>query len=90
MKYLYIAFAYIGLGLIWYGMHETLNSWGWAGYVAVGIWFIPVIIALFRFSDSRLNKVLRYTALLLLSSVIWTIIDIIINLESLHIHFAQL
>ncbi|MDE6561242.1 MAG: 1,4-dihydroxy-2-naphthoate octaprenyltransferase [Muribaculaceae bacterium] len=90
MKIVYIVFAYCGLGLIWYGVHEALNSWGWAGFVAIGIWFVPVIIALFRFSDHRLNKVLRFTAILLLSTVVWTIIDILINFDSLHSMLARL
>lgn len=83
MKISYIVCSYLGLGLIWFGMREALNSWGWAGYAAVGIWMIPVIIALFKFSDYRLNKVLRYTALLLLAIIIWTIADILMNQESL-------
>ena len=83
MKFSYIVCAYLGLGLIWYGMRNALNSWGWAGYVAVGIWMVPVIIALFRFSDYRLNKVLRFTAILLLVAVIWTIADVCMNLDSL-------
>lgn len=83
MKLSYIICAYLGLGLIWFGMRHALNSWGWAGYAAIGIWFVPVIIALFKFSDHRLNKVLRYTALLLLAAVAWTIIDICLNLDSL-------
>ena len=90
MKYVYIVFTYCGLGLIWYGVREALNSWGWAGYVAIGVWFVPIIIALFRFSDYRLNKVLRYTAILLLAAVVWTIIDIIINFDSLHTMVARL
>lgn len=83
MKFSYIVCAYLGLGLIWYGMRHALNSWGWAGYVAVGIWMVPVIIALFKFSDHRLNKVLRFTAILLLVAVIWTIADVCMNLDSL-------
>lgn len=90
MKIVYIAFAYCGLGLIWYGVREALNAWGWAGFVAIGIWFAPIIIALFRFSDHRLNKVLRYTAILLLATVVWTIIDILINFDSLHSMLANL
>lgn len=90
LKYVYIAFAYCGLGLIWYGMHEALNSWGWAGYVAIGIWFIPIILALFKFSDYHLNKVLRFTAILTLATIIWTIADILINYDSLHSMLAYL
>ncbi len=88
MRFVYIAFAYIGLALIWFGMRDALNSWGWAGYVAIGIWYIPVIVALFKFADFRLNKVLRYTALLLLATVVWTIIDVIMNSTALHNTFA--
>lgn len=90
MKISYIVCAYLGLGLIWYGMRLALNSWGWAGYVAVGIWTAPVIIALFKFSDHRLNKVLRFTALLLLAAVVWTIADVCMNLDTLHMNVAHL
>ncbi len=90
MKVGYVIFAYLGLGLIWYGMHEALNQWGWAGFVAIGIWFFPIILALFRFSDYRLNKVLRYTAMLLLATVVWSIIDILLNTDSLRSMLAQI
>ena len=89
MKYSYIICAYLGLGLIWFGMRNALNSWGWAGYVAVGIWMVPVIIALFKFSDYRLNKVLRYTALLLLAAIVWTIADVLMNYDSLQSALSQ-
>ena len=84
MKVSYVICAYAGLALIWAGMCPALNTWGWAGYAAIGIWLLPVIIALFKFSDYRLNKVLRYTALLLLGAVIWTIVNVSINQETLH------
>ncbi|MDE5845871.1 MAG: 1,4-dihydroxy-2-naphthoate octaprenyltransferase [Muribaculaceae bacterium] len=89
MKASYIICAYLGLGLIWFGMRNALNSWGWAGYVAVGIWMVPVIIALFKFSDYRLNKVLRYTALLLLAAIVWTIADVLMNYDSLQSALSQ-
>ncbi|MBD5419853.1 MAG: 1,4-dihydroxy-2-naphthoate octaprenyltransferase [Bacteroides sp.] len=89
MKISYIICAYLGLGLIWFGMRNALNSWGWAGYVAVGIWMVPVIIALFKFSDYRLNKVLRYTALLLLAAIVWTIADVLMNYDSLQSALSQ-
>ncbi|MDE6017770.1 MAG: 1,4-dihydroxy-2-naphthoate octaprenyltransferase, partial [Muribaculaceae bacterium] len=90
MRIAYIIFAYAGLSLIWFGMKEALNSWAWAGYVAVGIWFIPIIVALFKFNDYRLNKVLRYTALLLLITIIWTLFNAMINFDSLHANLAHL
>lgn len=90
MKISYAACAYIGIGLIWLGMRDALNSWGWAGYAAIGIWLIPVIIALFKFSDNRLNKVLRYSAILMLVSVIWTIVDILMNKQALQMMLAHL
>lgn len=90
MKASYIVCEYVGLGLIWFGMRHALNSWGWAGYVAVGIWMVPVIIALYKFTDYRLNKVLRYTAILLLVAVVWTIADIILNHDALHMLLARL
>lgn len=90
MKYAYAVCSYLGLALIWFGFRNTLSSWGWAGYVAIGIWMIPVIIALFKFNDYRLNKVLKYSAILLLGTVIWTIIDICLNQESLYSMLATL
>ena len=90
MKFSYVICAYLGLGLVWFGFRHTLSPWGWAGYVAVGIWMIPVIIALIKFSDHRLNKVLRFSALLMLAAIIWTIIDVLINQETLHKMLAQL
>ncbi|MDE6650757.1 MAG: 1,4-dihydroxy-2-naphthoate octaprenyltransferase [Muribaculaceae bacterium] len=90
MKYTYIAFAYIGIALIWYGMKDALNDWGWAGYVAVGIWFIPIIVALFKFSGARLNKVLRYTAILLLATIVWSLIDVVTNFDAIHNHLAAI
>ena len=89
MKASYLICADLGLGLIWFGMRNALNSWGWAGYVAVGIWMVPVIIALFKFSDYRLNKVLRYTALLLLAAIVWTIADVLMNYDSLQSALSQ-
>lgn len=76
MRMCYIFCGYIGMSLIWYAFRDMLPSWGWAGYVAIGIWALPLIVALFKFNDYRLNKVLRYTAVLLLSIVVWTIISI--------------
>lgn len=78
MKWVYVVFAYLGLALIWLGMRPAFDVWGIAGYIAVGIWYIPIIIALFCFSDHRLNKVLRYTAIQLLIAVLWTIIALFI------------
>ncbi|MDE6479363.1 MAG: 1,4-dihydroxy-2-naphthoate octaprenyltransferase [Muribaculaceae bacterium] len=90
MKLVYVLFTYCGLGLIWFGMHEALNPWGWSGYVAIAIWFVPIILALYKFSDYHLNKVLRYTAILLLSAIIWTIIDVLLNTRFLHSLLASL
>lgn len=73
MRVTYIIFTYVGLALIWWAMHPVLSSLAWTGYVAVGIWFVPVIIALFKFNDFRLNKVLKYTALLMLIAILWTL-----------------
>lgn len=74
MKIIYVLFTYIGLGLIWWAMHPVLPSWAWTGYAAVGIWFLPVIFALFKFDDYRLNKVLRYTAFLMLATILWSLL----------------
>ena len=89
MKASFAICSYLGLGLIWYGFRDSLNSWGWAGYAAIGIWMLPVIIALFKFSGYRLNKVLRFTAMLLLAAIIWTIADILMNHDSLQSMLAH-
>lgn len=81
MKVSYVVCTYLGLGLIWYAFYPAMPSWSWAGFVAVGIWSVPVIIALFKFSDSKLNKVLRYTAVLMLVAIIWTLICVAISLQ---------
>ena len=88
MKISFAVCSYLGLGLIWYGFRDSLNSWGWAGYAAIGIWMLPVIIALFKFSGYRLNKVLRFTAMLLLATIVWTIADILMNHDSLQTMLA--
>lgn len=90
MKVVYIFFAYIGVALIWFGMQNALNSWAWAGFVAIAIWYIPIILALFKFSDNRLNKVLRYSALQLLAVVVWTILDVLMNYDTLRMTFSCL
>lgn len=77
MKIAYVAFAYIGLFLIWYATLPAQTPWGWIGYIAVGICFVPVIRALFKYSGSELNKVLKQTAQLLLATTVWCIADII-------------
>ncbi len=89
MRLSYVVCAYLGLGLIWYGMRHALNSWGWVGFVAIGIWMVPVIIALYKFSDYKLNKVLRYTAILMLAAIVWTIVNICLNHDSLQSMLAH-
>lgn len=79
MKWVYVAFSYAGIALIWWGMHKALHPWAIAGYVAIGIWYLPVIFALFRFHDHHLNKVLKYTATQLLVTVLWTVAALLIN-----------
>lgn len=90
MKVAYIVCAYAGLGLIWYGMQPALNAWAWAGYVAIAIWYVPLIIALFKFHDHKLNKVLKYTSFQLLATVLWTLIDVIMNFDTLRLAFSTL
>lgn len=78
MKVTYAALTYIGLALVWYATLPAQTPWGWAGYAAVAVWFLPVIWALFKFTGAKLNKVLKYTALLLLATTVWSIIDIVL------------
>ena len=78
MRFSYILLTYAGLALIWFAFRNVLTPWGWTGYAAIAIWFIPVIWALFKYSDSHLNAVLKYTALLLLVTAVWSITDILL------------
>lgn len=71
MKAVYVIFAYGGLAFMWWALRPVLRPWGWAGYAAVGFWFIPVIWALCRFKGARLNPVLKDTSLLLLAATVW-------------------
>lgn len=76
MKILYVMFAYGGLYIMWWSLRQVLHPWGWAGYAAVGVWYIPVIWALFHFKGARLNPVLKYTSLLMLAATIWGFISL--------------
>lgn len=76
MRKVYVGSTYIALLLLWYAFRDMMPVWGWAGYGAVGIWYLPLIYALFRFNDYRLNKVLRLTAILMLTALIWTLIAV--------------
>lgn len=76
MKILYVMFAYGGLYIMWWSLRQALHPWGWAGYAAVGVWYIPVIWALFHFKGARLNPVLKYTSLLMLAATIWGFISL--------------
>lgn len=76
MKYAYTACAYIGLFLLWLGFSPSLPAWGWAGFAAVGVWYVPEIWALFTQHGQRLNKVLKFTAILLLVAIIWSLVGV--------------
>lgn len=76
MKWVYVVFAYGGLFLMWWSLHRALSPWGWAGYAAVGVWYIPVIWALFRYKGARLNPVLKYTSLLMLVATLWGFVSL--------------
>lgn len=78
MKAEYAVLTYTALALIWYATYRAQTTWGWAGFAAVGLWFVPVILALFKRTGSGLNKVLKYTAILLLATSVWTLFDIVI------------
>lgn len=73
MRLSYVVCTCLALFLIWLSFRPFIPQWGWAGYVAVGIWYAPVGYALYRFTGPRLNKVLRLTALLMLAAIVWTL-----------------
>lgn len=79
MRVSYVACAAAGLMLMWFAFHKVLPTWGWAGYAAVAVWYVPVILALFRYDDFRLNKVLKFTSILLMVVTIWTLVCIVLN-----------
>lgn len=76
MRWAYVATTVAGLLLLWFGFRKGIPAWGWAGYAAVGIWYVPVIWALFTQSGVRLNKVLKITAMLLLVAVVWSLVAV--------------
>lgn len=76
MRFVYVACAYAGLALLWWGFRGAMPIWGWAGYVAIGVWYIPLIWALFSQEGFRLNKVLKLTAIMLLMATAWSIIGV--------------
>lgn len=71
MKTVYVIFAYGGLLLMWNSLRPALAEWSWAGFVAVGFWYIPLIWALYRYKGARLNPVLKDTSLMLLAATLW-------------------
>lgn len=79
MRVFYIACAAGGLILLWYAFREALPKWGWGGYAAVAVWYVPLTLALFRYYDCRLNKVLKFTSILLLAATVWTLVAVVLN-----------
>lgn len=79
MRVSYVACAAAGLLLICYAFHRVLPPWGWTGYAAVAVWYVPVTLALFRYDDFRLNKVLKFTSILLMVATIWTLACVVLN-----------
>lgn len=71
MKCVYVIFAYSGLFLMWWSLRDALQPWSWAGYLSVGIWYLPIEWALFRYKGARLNLVLKDTSLMILAAVLW-------------------
>lgn len=74
MRVAYTLSVFIGIALLWYAFRNQLPSWGWAGFTTIAVWYLPIIYALFKFSDHRLNKVLRFTAMMMLASIIWCLV----------------
>lgn len=79
MRIEYIASCVIGLTLIWYAFRKASPSWSWAGYAAAAIWYMPLILALYKLKGKRLNKVLKFTSIILLVVIIWTLVCVFVH-----------
>lgn len=77
MRIEYIASCAIGLTLIWFAFRKASPSWSWIGYTAAAIWYIPLILALYKLKGKRLNKVLKFTSIILLIVIIWTLVCVL-------------
>lgn len=79
MRIAYILCCMAGLTLIWYAFHEVLPWWNIIGYIGIAIWYIPLILALYKHEGKKLNKILKYTSQQLLTAVLWTIVCVVAN-----------
>lgn len=77
MKIAYIAFYVIGAALLVFAFHKALPSWSWIGYVVVTVWYVILMEALFVYDGQKLNKVLKYTSIMLLLIILWTLVCVV-------------
>ncbi len=79
MKIAYIVCYLVGAGLIIYAFHAALPKWSWIGYGVVTLWYGILALALFKLDGRKLNKVLKYTSIMLLVIILWTAVCVILH-----------
>lgn len=77
MRMAYIVCYILGLALIWFAFRKVTPSWSWAGYAACAIWYAELAYALYKLHGKKLNKVLKFTSILLVVAIVWTLFCII-------------
>lgn len=73
MKIGYIMCCVAGLLLIWYSFRDATPDWSWTGYAAAAVWYLPLILAMYKLKGKKLNPVLKFTSIILLVVIVWAL-----------------
>lgn len=79
MRIAYIVCCAMGIGLIWFAFKDVLPWWSIFGFIGISVWYLPLILALYKYEGKKLNKILKYTSEQLLTLIIWVIICVVFN-----------
>lgn len=79
MRLAYVVCYFAGTGLIIYAFHFTLSDWAWIGYAIITIWYMLLAVALYVHEGKKLNKILKYTSIMLLVIVVWTLVCVVLE-----------
>lgn len=79
MRIAYILCYLTGAGLVFYAFHAALPEWAWIGYGVITIWYALLVQALYVFEGKSLNKVLKFTSVMLLVIILWTLVCVVLH-----------
>lgn len=79
MRLAYILCYLAGTGLVWYAFREALPEWGWIGYGVISLWYAFLVAALYKYEGKKLNQVLKFTSIMLLAIILWTLVCVIFH-----------